>query len=392
MREGRAAPNTAVLVIQRRLPHYRVAFFDALRQALQERGFTLNVAVGDALPTEHSRADAGHLPWAVHAPCIYALDGKLCWQKALPWVKQADLVVLTQENKLLLNWWMLAWRRRRPRVALWGHGRDFQTRSRWGGLAQGLKAWLSGRADWWFAYTAVSAQTVKSFGFPAHRITTLNNAVDTRTLQQEVQALQHGADALALRKELGLGAGPIGLYLGSLYPDKKVDQLLEAARLVQASIPAFELVVAGAGPDQQRLQQAATGCDWIHFVGQVNGTKKTKLLTSATLMLCPGAVGLGLVESFASGLPMVVGDSGNHGPEIAYLEPGHNGLLVDPKPATLAQATVALINDSAQLERLRQGCALAASRYTQEAMVQRFCEGVQRWHEASGAFKRIAAT
>lgn len=379
MPELAAARLPSVLVVQRRLPHYRMAFFEALRTALAERGFTLNLAVGDATPAEASRSDAGHLPWALPAPCRYWLGGRLCWQRALPWVRQADLVVLTQENKLLLNWWLLMWRRSRPRVALWGHGRDFQTRSRFSGLMHRLKAWLSRRADWWFAYTAMSARTVHDFGFDNERITTLNNAVDTLALRRSVHSARKSGRA-AVRATLCLGNGPLGLYLGSLYTDKKVDMLLLAARNVRARLPDFELVVAGAGPEQQALQASAVAQPWIHFVGQAQGDLKQRLLASADVMLCPGAAGLGVVESFAAGLPLVVGNTHNHGPEIEYLRHGENGMFAPATPSAYAQAVVELLTDPALMAKLRQGCDSSAEQYTQEAMVQHFCEGVQRWY------------
>ena len=383
-----AQPAT-VLVVQRRLPHYRVAFFEALRSALAAQGFALKLAVGDGMAAEASRADGGQLSWAEHAPCQYWWGGRLCWQNALPWVRQADLVVLTQENKLLLNWWLLLWRRRWPRVALWGHGRDFQAKSPLSALAQRAKAWLSGRADWWFAYTHLSAKTVQGFGFAPARITTLNNSVDTAGLRQAVFALR-GDEGPGLRSALGLGKGPVGLYLGSLYADKKVDLLLSAARQVRRTYTTFELVIAGAGPEQAALQRLAADTPWVHFIGQAQGARKLRLLATADLMLCPGAAGLGLVESFACSVPMVVGDSGNHGPEIAYLLAGQNGLLAPANPDAYAAAITTLLDDRALMQQLRQGCDEAAARYTQEAMVQRFCEGVQLWYRQCSGLRQAA--
>jgi hypothetical protein len=88
-------------------------------------------------------------------------------------------------------------------------------------LRERFKVWLSRRADWWFAYTELSTRSVRGFGYPAQRITTLNNAVDTAALQREVAHCRVG-DREALRRRLGLGGGPVGLFLGSLYRDKRL--------------------------------------------------------------------------------------------------------------------------------------------------------------------------
>lgn len=381
----RALRPATLLVVQRRLTHYRVPFFAALRSALAARGVRLRLVVGDPTAAERARGDEGVLPWAEYVPCRYAMGGRLCWQDLRPSLRGADLVVVTQENKLLFNWALLLRPPAGLRVALWGHGRNFQTEGQADGRTRGLserfKCWLSRRADWWFAYTELSARSVRGFGYPAPRITTLNNAVDSATLRLDVANCRRG-DLAALRRRLGLGGGRVGLFLGSLYREKRLDLLLDAAQLVRASMPDFQLIIAGGGPEERSVRQRAAALDWVHPVGPVAGARKIEWLAVAEVLIAPGAVGLGLVEAFAAGVPMVVCEGGGHGPELAYLESGVNGLLVPATPQVLARAVLSLLQEVPLVQRLREGCRAAADRYTLEAMVANFCDGVDAWRAA----------
>jgi glycosyltransferase involved in cell wall biosynthesis len=388
MSDGAALLPT-VLIVQRRLTHYRVPFFEALRDALRERGFRLRLLVGEPTPGESLKRDEGRLDWAERTACRYLLGGRLCWQNVGDSLAGASYVILTQENKLLVNWWLLGRRRAMPpRVALWGHGRNFQPGGRGAQLLQQAKSWLSRRADWWFAYTASSANVVAGFGYPTARITTLNNAVDASALALQV-ARSRDTDQAALRRSLGIGAGPVGLFVGSLYAEKRLDLLVDAALRVRRSVPDFRLAIAGSGPLGGWLHARVAGLDWVHLLGPVRDKRKAAALAVAEVMLNPGALGLSIVDSFAAGVPMVVAATDNHGPEVAYLEHGVNGLMTRAHPDDYAVAVVAALRDTALAGRLRTGCASAARTYTQEAMVARFADGVAAW--ATAAPHRITA-
>lgn len=60
----------SVCIIQRRLTHYRVPLFVALRTALSERGIHLRLLVGRGMPDEETKNDAGELTWAEPIPTL----------------------------------------------------------------------------------------------------------------------------------------------------------------------------------------------------------------------------------------------------------------------------------------------------------------------------------
>lgn len=366
------AASRQVLVVQRRLTHYRVPFFELLRADLQAAGIRLRLAHGDPTPAEASKQDGGSLDWAEHLPTCYLLGGRLCWQPFARLAAGVDMTVVTAENKLVCNLGEQFFARQR-RVALWGHGANLQGHA--ASLRERFKARVALRADWWFAYTESSRGLVRALGFPDERITVLNNAVDTAALRAQLDAVTPAAQA-ALRAELGLGEGPVGLYLGSLYAEKRIDFLLDAARAIRQRLPGFELLVAGGGPEQERVTAAASREPWIKCLGVRRGMDKAVALSLAQVYLHPGALGLGVLDALVAGMPLVTTRLASHGPEFAYLEPGRNALVSDNSLEAFVSASVELLRDDARRSAMRVACLADAGRYTLAQMSTRFTAGV----------------
>lgn len=364
-----------VLVVERRLPHYRVAFFEELRQALQQRGIALALRHGEPTAAERARRDEGTLDWAATLPVTrYALGGRVVWQPVA--TRGFDLVVASQGNGLLFNHWLLRpWRDHR--FAFFDHGANLAAPHR-RTLRERFKRLTTRRADWWFAYTQTSAQVVAASGFPTERITVVDNATDTVALRAAIDAVPE-AERDALRARLGLQRGATALFLGSLYPGRGIELLPDTAALVRRADARFRLLVAGDGPLAPRVQAAADASGGvITALGARHGHDKAALLSVCDFVLLPRMVGLSIVDAFAAGLPLVTTTDGRHGPEIAYLDPEANGTMAAPSAAGCAQAVLRLLGDPALLARWRAGAARRGAGLSVQAMAARFADGVVR--------------
>lgn len=377
------AQRARVVIIQRRMTHYRIPLFELMRDQLGKAGIELIVVFGDPTPEEQEKGDSGTLSWGVHVPCAYWLNGRICWQNAHAAVRGAHLVVVTQENQLLFNYFLGIFRRPKA-VAFWGHGRNFQApnpRS----LSECIKRRLVTQADWWFAYTELSAQVVVDEAhFPSERVTVLNNSIDTQALARDLDGIT-SADVQQAREMFGIGPGTVGIMIASLHADKKLDFLIEAAQRVRQSIPDFQLVIVGNGALREKVQQAVEKSGgWIHWLGVRNGREKALLLTMSKVMLNPGMVGLGILDSFVAKLPMVTTAYAHHSPEIAYLAHGINGLMTPVDVDAYSRAILGLLEDEVLYRKLQEGCERSAEKVSLEKMANRFCEGITRCLEQDG--------
>ena len=370
-----ASPRPRVVLVQRRMTHYRVPLFERMRALLNARGVDLNVVYGDPMPHEVQRGDGGMLAWGQYVRCRYAFGGRLCWQWAWPCVRGADLVIVTQENRLLLNHLLGLLRFRQP-LAFWGHGRNFQSTAP-NGLRERIKRLLGRHADWWFAYTALSADVVRAIGFAQQKITVLNNAIDTSALAADLQSLADVGD-VPLRAALGLKPGPVALVMGSLYAGKGIDFVLDAARLVRAAVPQFQLLVVGDGPDRRLVDAASRVHPWVHGVGVRQALDKARCLRVASLMLNPFGIGLVVLDSFTAGVPMVVTARAGHGPEFAYLQHAVNCVVAPADPKAYAAEVIALLIDAPRRDALAHNGMLQARELSLERMAERFCDGIEQ--------------
>lgn len=367
-----ACMNLRIVVVQRRMTHYRVAFFEQLRLQLAQRGAGLVLAYGRGTAVEQGKDDAAELPWGVPLATTYLAGGRLCYQPLGGVTAGADLLVVTPENKLICNLWH-QFTAQPYRVGLWGHGANLQgSPSSW---RERFKRYVATRADWWFGYTGMSVPLIEASGFPASRITVLNNSVDTAGLAA-MRAAVTPARLAALRAELGLQGGRVGIYVGSLYAEKRIDFLLEAATRIRAGRPDFELLIVGSGPQQGLVEAFCRQHAWAHYLGVRKGPAKVELMAMAQIMLNPGLVGLGILDSFVCGVPMVTTDCGLHSPEIVYLQDGENGVMTADTLDAYAGAVSALLDDQEKFAKLKAGCERSAKIYTVENMARNFADGV----------------
>ena len=233
-------------IIQYRLLHYRLGLFERLRAACDARGMDLQLVHGGPTPSEALRKDTGELPWATKISNLsWRIGGRdVLWQPFASHVRDSDLVVFMQESRLLANYpWLFGWGPAKTRVAYWGHGRNFQSTAPEGWREKWKQRMLTS-VDWWFAYTDMSADLVAEAGFPRDRMTVLNNAIDNQAFSADLASISDD-EVRALRASIGAADGAcVGLYCGSLYPDKRLGLMIEACERVVARHHAVVLLFA----------------------------------------------------------------------------------------------------------------------------------------------------
>ncbi|KUN58459.1 alpha-(1-2)-phosphatidylinositol mannosyltransferase [Streptomyces canus] len=179
-------------------------------------------------------------------------------------------------------------------------------------------------------------------------------------------------DGPGITDRFGLHGKRVILCVARLVRRKGQDMLIRALPLVQRAVPEAVLVLVGQGPDEARLrklaQRHARGS--VCFAGGTSHAATPPYYAAADVFAMPcrtrkgglEAEGLGIVflEASASGLPVVVGDSG--GAPDAVLD-GATGRVVDGKdPAAIARALTTTLLDPKRAEMGAEG-----RRWVQEA-------------------------
>jgi glycosyltransferase involved in cell wall biosynthesis len=155
-------------------------------------------------------------------------------------------------------------------------------------------------------------------------------------------------DGSAVRAELGIDSATqvIGT-LCRLSEQKALDVLLRAAKLLEEEVPEVKTLIAGDGPEQERLESLSRELgitDSVEFLGRRTDVAEVfSAFDVAVLSSDYEGTPLALMECMGVGRPIVATRVGGV-PEM--IEDGVHGLLVPPQdPGALAGAIATLLRD-----------------------------------------------
>ena len=147
------------------------------------------------------------------------------------------------------------------------------------------------------------------------------------------------SSGIQLRTELGWIDRPVIVCVSRLMARKGQDELIRALPMIQQTVANASLIIVGDGPyrkDLERLVKKLGLENFVHLTGKVSQTELSKWYAAGDIFAMPcrtrmggwDVEGLGIVflEGSATGLPVIVGDSG--GAVDAVID-GETGFLVD---------------------------------------------------------------
>ncbi len=163
------------------------------------------------------------------------------------------------------------------------------------------------------------------------------------------------------------------LMLSRLTGEKGVEVVLDAVAALPASLP-ISVAIAGTGPYEERVRQAAQADPRISYLGYISGEEKLAALAEAGYLLLPSLwyenAPVAIVEAAAYGLGLLGSDIGAI-PE--FVEPGGTGILVPPGDAdALARAMIRLARSPSPLPDLEKLSRALAARFTVEQMTDAY--------------------
>ena len=177
-------------------------------------------------------------------------------------------------------------------------------------------------------------------------------------------------------------------------PEKQLDHVIKAFKLVTAKNPEVILEIYGSGPEEGNLRQliAELGLQQIVFLRGYTLNTDQVYASAAFSVLCSKFEGFGLVilESLANGCPVLSYDI-KYGPSDMIVEQ-HNGALVSPDNIEgLAKAMENLFKAKTKLEQLSKNAYLSAHKFSEGDFLAKWSQMLHQVLEQSAYRTKLEA-
>jgi glycogen(starch) synthase len=176
---------------------------------------------------------------------------------------------------------------------------------------------------------------------------------------------------------------PRVLCIGRLIAEKGVDLAIAAFASITARFPSATLVVAGDGPERERLERQARELamtDRVEFLGWVPPEQMSAVIAESSVVVVPSrwqeAFGLVALETALQGRPAVVTRVGGLAEVVTD---GETGFVVAPEDSVALAGAVARLLDDPPLAA-RMGDA-ARTRAAEQYGVARYADDYEQLYE-----------
>lgn len=205
-------------------------------------------------------------------------------------------------------------------------------RGRGRGHLRGSEAQRINDAEWELTYEAwrvitttryMAEELEDYFSTPADKVDIIPNGIDPRRFQ----ALE-GVDLSAFRARYALVEEKLVLHVGRIVHEKGVETLVRAMPLVLEAVPETKLVIAGKGPEWDRVRQLVWEMDLSHKIllpGYVSIEDRDRLYKVADCAVFPSLYepfGIVALEAMAARTPVVVSEVGGLREAVRHAETG----------------------------------------------------------------------
>lgn len=353
----------SVWFLQTCFPDYRAPVFNRLVERL---GARFHLFSGTSYFTPDIKTTPDYLDWHSLVENRFFFKRSFLWQRgAIEAMFEPDIAVMELNPRILSNWIILAARALwGAPTLLWGHawGREDA-----GSVRNVLRLYMMRLASATITYTRTQRDEVKKV-FPRFLLFAATNSL--------IRA-QDCASSPINSAQLDTV-----VYVGRLNAPKKPGLLVEA--FSKAKLPAHvRLCLVGDGSLRSTLedQVAKLGLQSrVQLLGHVHSHEILSSVYSRSFCsVSAGYVGLGAVQSFSFGVPLVLADNEPHAPEVEACKEGENTVFFTANDIDALAATLEKMWAEREFWAQRRP-ALArwtAENYSVESMVEGFIEAIE---------------
>ena len=330
---------------------------DRLLSGLKERGHEVALVAGGPIGEHEYETVNGGGTYSQYLTAPF-----ICMTR----FRRADVIVDVENG---LPYFSPLWRRR-PSVCLVHHVHTDQWHGRFPGPVARVCQALERR---------VMPVVYRHRTFVAVSQSTAEELVAIGVSRDHIRVIESGVN-LPETSSLTRSEEPLFLSLNRLMPHKRVGLLLDAWAIASRVIPG-RLVIAGDGPELNRLRAKAAELPRVEVMGRVSEETKDRLLSESWAVLSAAhheGWGMSIMEGAAVGTPALAVDA--PGIRDAIVDDVTGVLVRAPESElapVLAAAWVALTADGPRRERLGKAAEERAARFSWEVTLDRWQSALQ---------------
>lgn len=239
---------------------------------------------------------------------------------------KVSAAIFLGEMTVLSTWIaVLVFKLRGAKVIFWGHGLYGDESS----FKRNLRLRFLKLADHNLVYENRAKELLINNGLEANTVSVVYNSIN----YEEQKELFNKHEA-APPKGVFKNSYPTLLFVGRLTPQKKVNQLLQAAMALNKVNYKCNVLLVGDGPSKKSLQVEAQPLilqgQCIFYGTTYNEEELSRLIYTSQLVVSPGNIGLTAIHALSYGTPVCSHSNFNHQmPEVEAIIEGENGFLFD---------------------------------------------------------------
>ena len=318
-----------VALFQPTLAHYRVPVF---RELASRPGIDLTVYYGDDPQVPNGMPD-GFRAELAHMAYLWSGRHPLYWQQgtvAKVRRREVDVAIFSSivHNAALVPG-LLAARARNVATIVWGHGYS-KSPSPW---RDTVRRQIERLATVQLFYNRRVASDAVARGADPSRVFVALNSRDAAGSDEAIAYWRSRPAALeARRRELGIGPGPVLLFVSRLMPANRADRLITQVARLRDRYPTVQAVIVGSGPEEANLRAEASRAEVadrvLFFPARYEEREVAPFFLSADAFVYPKNAGLSILHAMAYSVPVLASDDvGGHNPEIEALRDGQSGII-----------------------------------------------------------------
>lgn len=333
-----------VVILQGEIPSYRVPFFNSLGS---QEGIVLTVVHSG----KRSERISSHFN-EIHVPKI-GLAGIKFQLFSFRQLLTFDVIIIPLDVSWVSSV-LLCFLCKPKSYLLWGHGLGRSP------MANRIRAWLIRKSAGVILY---GDETRRDFSNLTDKIFIAPNTIEVTHPSFNDANERH-----------------VFLYVGRPQARKKVHELFEAFADIEDKLDS-SIVIEIVGEEDDELKVAVKRNKLEHrvrFLGEIREDAELRpIFHRALAYVSPGHVGLGVLHSFAFGVPVVTRRESDHAPEFHNLVHEKNAILYDGSISGLSSVLLRFANDQELSKKLGyQGYCLYSNNRSMKGMVSGFLKAI----------------